>query len=170
MAKNRKRRGRRRNFFAMKAKTDLALGALGIGATVQQTMTAFGVTRVWCISGDFVWSLEDGGAAQGPILVGLSSSNLSVTEINENLDARPTSQGDIIAMERSRRPVREVGSMLIDAQGHGQIADGRLVRTKLGFWLNEGEELVAWARNEDNAALQAGAIVHVAGKLYLRWA
>ncbi len=171
MAKARKRRGRRRSnkFFAYPVKVDLALGALAAGSTVAGSLTAFGVTKVRCISADLAFSLNDATSGQGPILVGCHSSDLSVTEVNENLDARPTSQSDIIAMERSRRPVRQVGKLIADETGGNRLNHGDEQRVKLGFTLDTGTELQVFARNEDTAVLVTGGIVHVSGTLFMTW-
>ncbi len=169
MAKHRKKYGKSSKFFAYPIQVDLALGALAAGATIAGVMTAFGVTRVQCISADLTWSINNHTSTEGPIRVGLANGNLSVTEINEKLDARPTSQTDIIAMERSRRPVRDSGKFSGSATTVEVLNDGEPVRTTLKFPLNEGVELVAWARNEDTAAFTTGTIVHASGTLYMRW-
>ncbi len=171
MGKHSKRRGNRRNskFFAYPVKVDLALGALAAAATVAGSLTNFGETKVRCISADLLWTLNDGSAGQGPIEVGLHSSDLSVTEINECLDARPSSQSDIIPIERSRRPVRRVGKLINDSTGGDKLKDGNVVRTRIPFILSEGKELQVWARNEDTAVLTTGGIVHVSGTLYMVW-
>ncbi len=167
------RKGRRRrrsgNFFAYPVQVDLALGALAEGATVAGDLTAFGTTRVRVISADLTWTINDGTSGQGPVRFGLTTNDLTVAEVNQKLDARPTSKSDIIAMERSRRPVRDAGKMSIDATGNAILNDGKPKRTKLGFSLDEGKELQAWARNEDSAVLVTGAILHVSGTLYMVW-
>lgn len=164
----RRRRRRSNRFFAYPVEKDLILGALASNIAFDGDLTAFGSTRVRCISADLQWSMNNHVSGEGPISVGLSSSDLSVTEIIEHLDARPTSQSDIVAMERSRRPVRRAGVFSAGA-GNEHLNDGKAIRTKLRFSVNEGVELSAWARNEDTAALTTGTIIHVTGTLYMMW-
>ncbi len=169
MAKHRKS-GRRRSsrFFAYPIAANLALGTLADGVIISTALTAFGQTRVSLISADISWSIDGLTANEGPIEIGLGSSNLSNTETGEALDASPTSQTDIIAMERSRRPVRRVGQFP-GQSANESLKDGDQIRTTLKFPVNEGVELNLWARNRSGATLTTGAIVRVSGTLFMRW-
>lgn len=166
MAKH--RRGRDRKFFAYPVQVDLALGALTVGTVIAGALTNFGQTRVYCVSADLTYSINNHTATEGPIRVGLASNNLTVTEIAEKLDARPTSQTDVISMERSRRPVRDSGKFS-GLETEEVLFDGQEKRVTLKFAVNEGVELAVWARNEDTATFTTGTIVHVTGTLYMRW-
>ncbi len=146
----------------------MALTTLANGIIVANSVTAFGVTKAYLISADLQWSLDDNTAGEGPIAVGLTSSDLTVTEMAEKLDARPTSKSDIIAMERSRRPVRNSGAFAVSEVGE-TLNDGKAIRTPLKFVLAEGKELQIFARNKSGATLTTGAVVRVTGTLYMKW-
>ncbi len=146
----------------------MALGTLANGIVLAQSLTSLGVTEAYCISVDIQYALDGLTANEGPIDVGVSTTDLTVTEIVEQLTAQPTSKSDIIAMERSRRPVRKAGSFA--GQSPNEILnDGKPIRTRCKFSLAEGKELVLWARNRSGASLTTGATVTVTGTLYMRW-
>ncbi len=105
---------------------------------------------------------------EGPLRIGLFQGDLSNTEVGEHLDARPTGPSDRIAIERSGRPVRKVGKFA-DGVADEKLNNGVVIRTKLGFFLDEGIELEAYVRN-DGSDLTTGATAHVSGTLYMRWA
>ncbi len=169
MAKHRSRRRRNSNFFAYPLNTTHPLGTLAAGVITSAAMTAFGTTRVRVISADLTWAIAGSTAQEGPLRVGLTSSNLSNTEIGEALDAAPTSKADIIAIERSKRPVRSVGQYEIQSTTE-VLNDGKPIRTKLQFGLDEGIELNLWVRNVSGIAnLTTGAAVIVSGILYCVW-
>ncbi len=164
-----RRKGRKSsNFFAYPVQDDTPLGALGEGILVQGALSGLGITKVWVISADLQWSTSNHTPGEGPISVGLASGDLTVGETAEKLDARPTSRSDRIAMERSRRPVRRVG-IFPGIAAEETLNDGKSIRTKLGFYLDEGIELNAWARNEDSAQFTTGTLIVVSGMVYMRW-
>ncbi len=169
MAKHQKR-GRRRNskFFVYPVETTLSLGSLSADAVLLSALTAFGITKVRLISADLTWSRKGATVNEGPVRVGLANNNLAIGEVAEKLDARPTSQTDIIAMERSRRPVRDAGAFQGE-NANETLNDGKVIRTKLGFVLDEGAELSIFVRNKSGASLTTGGVVQVQGKLYLAW-
>ncbi len=162
------RHGRRRNFFAYPIEDQLSLSTLANGIVLAGNLTTFGVTEAYCISADVQYTLDGLTPNEGPIDVGLSTSDLTVTEIVEQLTAQPTSKSDIIAMERSRRPVRKAGSFA-GQSANESLNDGKPIRTRLKFMLAEGKELVLWARNRSGGTLTTGATVTVTGTLFMRW-
>ncbi len=168
MARQRRRRRRSNKFFAYPVNTFFALGAATDNLIVLSALTTFGSTRVRVVSADLSWQLNGSTAGEGPIRVGLASDNLSATEIGQALDAAPTSQSDIIAIERAKRPVRHVGLFTAETTG-SDLRDGVTIRTRLGFSLNEGIELAAWARNKFGATITTGSGVTVTGTLYCVW-
>ncbi len=166
MAKHKRRS--KGGFFAYPIEKDLILGTLASNIAFKGDLTAFGATRVFCIAADIEWSISGHTTGQGPISVGLSHGDLTVTEVIEKLDARPSSRSDIIPMERARRPVRRAG-VFSGNDTLEKLNDGKAIRTKIRFNVNEGVELACWARNEHTAALTTGSIVHAIGTLYMRW-
>lgn len=147
---------------------DMALTTLGTDQLLSGTLTNFGTTKVQCISADCYWSYDGLTAGEGPLRVGFNNSDLTDDQCEEALDAAPTSQADIILMERTKRPVREAGRFA-GLSTNEVLNDGVAVRTRLGFVLDEGAELDFWVRNEGEAALTTGSRMKVSGKLYMRW-
>ncbi len=148
---------------------DLVLSTLANGVVVATNLTTFGLTKVRCISADLSWSLNGATALEGPIVVGLASGDLSVTEIAEKLDAAPTSRSDRVQMEQGGRPVRSSGRFPV-LSSNEVIDNGNMKRTKCPWFVDEGIELLVWARNKSGATLTTGAIVRVQGTLYMTWA
>ncbi len=115
------------------------------------------------------WALEQLTPEEGPIQVGYASGNLSVAEIKEKLIADPTFQGDIVATEQARRPVRIIG------QFGGNLAsevlnDGKPIYTsKLRWPIHNSSTFVAFAYNEHTGSLTTGARVVGKGKAYCEW-
>ncbi len=160
----------RRRFAIIKFRNEQALSTLASDALLTITLTGL-AQDFYCQSVDTLWALRDGTVDEGPISVGFANGDLSVTEIVESLDANPISQSDIIAQERTRRPVRYAGQFPSGEQGGSDLVlnDGKMMRTKLGIMLNEGVELVGWIRNETGAVLAGGAVVECRGKIYGYW-
>ncbi len=152
----------------MPVEATLSLGALANDATVSSALTALGVTEAYVISADLTYALKGLTGEEGPLRVGLANDDLSVTEINEKLDARPTSQADIVAMERSRRPVRDAGTFGGQTP-ESVLNEGLPIRTTCKFHLAEGKELAVWIRNKSGATLTTGAVLQVSGTMYMRW-
>ncbi len=169
MAKHKgKRRRRNTKFQVLTVDQIVSLGALVSSGILSGAITSLGVTRYTVLSTDLLWAMDDITAGEGPITVGIANGDLSNTEISEMLDANPTSQSDIIARERLRRPVRQSG-VFAGFDTHETLNDGKFIRTKLRTSLNEGVELVIWARNKSGVTLTAGAVVRVTGKIYGYW-
>ncbi len=164
MAKHR----RTGKFVVFNVDQSVVLGTLGAGTIGSSAVTGLGVTRVKIISVDLMYSLTGFTSGEGPIVVGIANGDLSNTEIGEALDAQPTSQTDIIANERRRRPVRRMGVFSGVAVSE-TLNDGKAIRQKLFTTLDEGTELLVWARNQDTSALTTGATVDVFGKVYAEW-
>ncbi len=147
----------------------MALGTLGNGVAIAVALTSLGATKVYCISADLQWALDDATGAEGPIAVGMASGDLTVGEMVEAIDAQPTSRSDRIPMERARRPVRKAGQFSVFST-HETLNDGKAIRTPLKFYIDEGVELMAYARNRSGATLTTGAVLTVTGTLYMTWA
>lgn len=166
MVKHPKRRTNK-NFGVVTFRNASALGTLADNTLQTATMTAL-AQDFYCASVDCLWAIRDATITDGPITCGFANGDLSSTEITEALDANPTSQSDIIAIERTRRPVRYAGQFDL-AETDTVLNDGRRMRTKLKIMLNEGVELVAWVRNESGKSLETGAVLEISGKIYGNW-
>ncbi len=161
-------RKRNTNFAVLKVTAALALGAAANDTGAEAGAIGL-VDSHYEISADLTWSARDHTAGEGPIEVGLSTNDLSITEIIESLDSNPTGRGDVIALERSRRPVREVGQFA-GALTEETLNDGQPIRTKLGFRMSDSTTLNLYAVNRSGATLTTGTVITVTGKLYVRWA
>ncbi len=118
------------------------------------------------------WGLNDLTVPQGPITVGYAHSDYSVTEIKECLEAfAAIDQGDKIARERANRLVRIVGTFPSQGVSLGQavLNDGKPISTKLNWLIGIGDSVVAFAFNEDDAALSVSdPDLNVQGDMWIR--
>ncbi len=170
------KRGRRRGnrttgttkFQVLTVDQIISMGTLIADGILASSITALGVAKFTVVAVDLLWSMDDITAGEGPIQVGIANGNLTGAEIGEYLDANPSSQNDIIALERLRRPVRAT-ALFAGFETHETLNDGKAIRTKLRTTLDEGVEMAAWARNKSGATLTAGAVVRVMGKIYGFW-
>lgn len=128
----------------------------------------------WVQACDLSWSYQNADFGEGPIAVGLANGDLTATEVKEAINASPVSRSDIVARERSRRPIRKVGQISTNTSQATDVTDnvlndGNPVRTTVKMYLAEGTELNCYAFNLSGAALSTGAILRVFGNLYGRW-
>ncbi len=155
------------NFQVIPVDSNVTLGTLA-----SETVIASGLTALdddfWIQSADLQWSLLNAAGGQTPLMFGVANSDLSVTEIDEAIEASPTSKSDIIARERARRPVRKIGNFTGPASDV-EWNDGRPMRSTIKMYLAEGVELNAWVKNKSGAVLTTGGIVRVFGNLYGSW-
>ncbi len=161
------RRGRSKNFFVSKVNATITLGALTDGTVISGVLLDLD-QDAYLISADLAWSVHNMTAGEGALRVGLTSSVLTVAQMAEALDASPGSQDDRIALERTRRPVRDSGQFPI-LTSEEVLNNGNLFRTKAKMVITTGRNLLAWARNISGASLTTGGIVEVTGKVYGNW-
>ncbi len=169
MASKRRRRSRRRaGFIAIPYDHGLTLAALADGVVLSTAILTFG-EDIWLMSADWVATIIDATAGEKPIEIGFAHGDLSVTEISEALGAEVTDPDDIIAKERSRRPVRKLGHFHHGSEIDSSIANGMMQRRKIGFSVGDGHSLNLYAVNRTGAALAGGSLVRISGTLYGRW-
>jgi len=171
MPKYRKTRSRnRKGFVAIPFQVTVALDTLAQDTVVKQTILSNNFARdIYLISADAYWSMKGNTADENPIAVGFAHSDLSVTEILENLNAEVSDPSDIIAAERSRRPVRRVGQFASGTLTGFSLADGKLIRSTLKFGVTDGKQIAAWAVNRSNGSLTTGTLIECSGTIYGRW-
>lgn len=144
-----------------------SLGTIGDLAAVKQALDAV-ETKQWLISADCTWSIRNLTAGQGPIHVGFAHGDYSTTEIAEwFVNSGSWSQGDRIAQEQARRKCRLVGTFS-GVSTEEVLNDGKPVRTRLNFSLEDGQSLAIFAINASGAALTTGSLVYATGKVYCR--
>ena len=161
------RRGRSKNFFASKVEANLTLSTLADNTVLSATLLDL-TQDAFLISADLTWAVRNLTAGQGPIQLGYANSGLTDTEIGEALAASPNSQDDLVAIERTRRPVREAGSFN-GLNTEEVLNNGNLLRTKLKFVVTSARDLDIWAKNRSGAPLTTGALINVSGKVYGNW-
>ncbi len=90
-------------------------------------------------------------AGVGPVVCGVAHGSYTDAEIEEFLEqAGQWNRGNIVATrEISRRLIRQVGTFESPAVSLQKetLNDGRAIKTKLGWWLQEGQTLRLWAYN-----------------------
>ncbi len=166
----RKRRGRRsrRGFVAIPFNAEVSLSTLSNNVAIAAGVSGTFGEDLYILSVDCTWSLRDQVATEGPLEVGFHHGDLSVTELNEALDASVTDPDDIIQRERARRPVRKVGAF------NGLVAnetlnDGKMIRTRIKFSVGDGHAFAFYVMNRSNAVKTGDAGVEVEGVIYGRW-
>ena len=107
-------------------------------------------------------------AGEGPLMVGLCDSNLSVAEIAEALVADPQHVGDVPATEQGNRrvfPIWNIGPALVAGDSVEGFEDVHYP------WktMEEGIGLKLFVFNADGSALTTGTIVTVTGSTVQEW-
>lgn len=169
MAKHNYRRNRRsRKFAALKASVVLALATLADDTVISvagPTLTqAFEV-----ISTELTVAMRNHTADEGPIDYGLNQSGLTTTEVLEALDASPTSEIDVPAIEHTKRKVRIYG-VFDGALPEEKVNDGSPVRKKMWVPVPDGDPLPEiWFRNRSGGALTTGTIMEIQVTYFGYW-
>lgn len=163
-----KRSTRRKGFKAIRLDETIALSNLASNTLISQGGGIASDIDVFGISMDVLCSLHNHTAVEGPILIGIANSDYTDAEIEEWVEnASRWTRADMIAMERSRRQIRQIG------QFAGQVAeevlnDGKSLRVKLRYAIYEGQSVNFWAYNASGATLTTGSVVDFFGNIYTR--
>ncbi len=165
MAKHRKGRGR---FQALPINAQTALTTLADATVIKTVLTQLS-QDFFALSADLSVKFRGATPAEGPLTFGVANDDLSVAEIGEALDAVVTSESDIIARERARRPVRRLGFVNDMDELGADWNNGNPKRIKLKFNLANGIEIAGWIRNQSGATLTTGAIIEWQGTIYGYW-
>ncbi len=163
------RRGRKHTHFqVLPVDETLVLSTLadnGISTAAMQVLTQ----DYDIISADIICDITGLTEGDGPIEVGWAQSELTGAEILEYLDAAPTSQVDVPAIEHAKRRVRSLGSFS-GSVGAESLNDGKAIRSRMFIHVPDGEELADfWVVNRSGSPLTTGAEVHFQGKLFGNW-
>ncbi len=157
-------------WFFPRVQDSFALGTLASKTLVSTGGLTAVVGKVWCSSAKLAWSMTANVPAtgDGPITVGLAHSDYTDAEIEEWIEATTSmSFSDKIAQERAGRKCRIVGT-LNTASPTAVLNDGRPIKTKCRWIMEDGQSMNLWAYNEGNSALGAGAVISATGNLNLR--
>ncbi len=132
--------------------------ALDLGTLASKTAVLAGLSTVnersLVSSIVATWSLSDWTPAVGvgPVLVGVAHSDYSLVEINEYLEQTSSwNEGDKVAQEISKRQIRRIGVITAPPGGstfNATLNDGRPVKTKLNWIINQAQTISVWAYNQ----------------------
>ncbi len=136
---------------------DFALGTLApqdvvvsaVGDTVNERSLVSSIRCTYSLSG---YTVVDN---VGPIMVGVAHSDYSDAEIEEWIEnATSWDEGDLPAQEIANRKIRKIGSIpMVTSLAASPLNDGKPIKTKLNWIINQGQNLKFWAYNHGAAAI-----------------
>ncbi len=94
-------------------------------------------------------------ASVGPVLIGIAHGDYSDAEIEEWIESTGSwDEGDLVAQEVGNRKIRRIGQFTEPATAaQGTVLnDGKPIKTKLNWILNQGITLKFWIYNTGTAA------------------
>ncbi len=160
MAKRPKRRRRMGKYIRGNVDETLNLGTLAavtlVGAAFDESVNER--TYVSSVKAIYTLDLVTAAAGVGPLMVGVAHSDYSDAEIEEWIEnAGSWNEGDLVnSLEIGKRRCRRVG--VFDPSGEVTTAatialnEGRMITTKLGWTLLQGQSLRQWAYNMGTVA------------------
>lgn len=161
------RKRRRRPIAVAKFRGEGAPGALADQTVYVWAILNAPTTGHYLISMDTLVGTKAMTAGEGPLLVGVAHGDYTETEIKECLEQKDAFTSDMVDKEQAGRKVREIG-VLPGIQTEEVLNDGKMIRTKLKFFLQQGQALNAFVYNDSGAALSGGASISFYGKIYAR--
>jgi len=170
MAK-RKPRKRFRKYIRGAIDKAFALGTLAGNTLVSATFDGVVNERTFISSVKALYAMDEFTSAtdDGPIIIGLAHSDYTDAEIEawvENTTAGSWDEGNLVAQEIGRRKIRRVGVFEDAIGGTGSLVlnEGRMITTKCGWILLQGQTVRVWAYNAGSSALATSdPTVHVQG-------
>ncbi len=170
-AKRGRKRGRQynKNFFAIPLNETITLSTLGSNTIISANSPSAGFLRPCFIySVKAQWAMLDHVVTEGPLDFGYANSDLTVTELQEGLDAEVLDPDNIIEMERAGRPIRRAG-IFNGLSTEEVFNDGKSFKTKCSFTLGVGGAVECWIRNSSGDPLTGSTLVRVFGMIYGKW-
>ncbi len=168
MGKHCRRRGR--GFVAMPVAGSVLPSTLTSGTVIKSPLIENLAEDFFAISADLTWTIRDGTVNEGPLQIGLAHGDYTVAEIKEWLDVDLSNPANLIAREQGGRKCRRTGFFQQGLGAAGEVLnDGKMIRTRLKFLMNDGVSLDFWVHNQSGASLSGGATVIVSGTVYGRW-
>ncbi len=121
-------------------------------------------TLVSSIIGRYALSNVTPIALNGPLLVGVAHGDYTDAEIEEWIENTGSwNEGDKIGQEIAKRKIRRVGLFQTSPTSvpadTAVLNDGKPIKTKLNWILNQGESLKLWAYNTGSVAFATTAPV-----------
>ncbi len=164
-----KHKGRRAPILKGNVGEVQALGTLASNTLIGSLFDEVVNERSFLLSLNAIWSIEDLVAGDGPVLVGVAHGDYTDAEVEEVIEnANSWNRGDLVQQEVARRKVRQVGTFM--GGGESVLNEGRMIKTPLKFIVNQGQTLRLWAYNASSATLNTGAIVTLAGHVWIKTA
>ncbi len=158
----------------MRINSQASPGALAAGAVVEEAIVSATTDplRIITLEASYSWS-DIAAAIDDGCVFGVAHSDYDATEIEECLESFASIDlGDKIAQERSKRLVREIGTIssagVVAVGGSAPFNDGRPVKTRLNWMMSTGDQLVMWIRNASGAVWTTGSRVTVAGNIWVK--
>ncbi len=150
MAKKRGRRGGR--YIKGNVDEELDLGTLASRTVASGAFDESASQRMVCTSIEATYTLAQftDTASVGPIEVGIAHSDYDTTEITEYLqNGGSWDEGNKIQQEIARRQIRSLGIFEIKSNSgmNSVLNDGKPMKTRLNWVLNNGDTLDLWAMN-----------------------
>ncbi len=153
------RRGRKfRRYVRGNVNELLNISTLAAGTTLSTDFDSNVVESMWASSMVASWSISNWTniADCGPLLVGVAHSDYTAAEIQQFIDSTGSwDVGDLISQEIGKRKIRIVGTLVktgADALDMDNLQDGKMIKTKLGFMIEDDDTLQLWAHNVGSAA------------------
>ncbi len=122
------------------------------------------------ISGTITATIFSVTAGDGPILLILADKDLSLSEVEEQIELNgPVSPSDIVGNETSSRGrnIRRVG--LINMQGDGTLGGLFLKNERIRLSFNEEAAGWNWIMYNHGKTMQAGSSVRITADLFVKW-
>ncbi len=155
---NKPKRKSYRRYLRGKIDEKVDLGTLGAGVVISAVGGGLVQERTFVSSIVATHSLSEFTQAvgDGPISVGVAHSDYTDAEIEAYLETGGTwDEGNKITQEIAKRKIRRIGTFQqVDISlGNSVLNDGRLMKTKLNWIINQGQGLRYWAYNDGESAL-----------------
>ncbi len=154
-AKDRRRRRKMGKYIRGNVEESLPLTTLASRTLAQVAFDETVNERTLVSSLVAVWSIEDftEGNDIGPIMVGIAHGDYSGAEIEAWIENTASwNEGDLVQREVANRKCRRVG--VFDSDRTGDVLNnGRAIKTKLNWILNQGQTLRLWGYNLGLAAV-----------------
>ncbi len=136
---------------------NLALGTLGANVLISGvTDTVNERTLISSVVATYSLAGLTPGENIGPVLVGLAHSDYTDAEIEAWVENQTGwDEGDLVSREIANRKIRRIGLFDEPATANLSVAlnEGRTIKTKLNWIVNQGQGLSLWAYNTGTAAI-----------------
>lgn len=156
-------------WFRIPVKKTESLSTLADGTLVLEALTGVLEMNARITSADLSFALDGATPGEGPLQIGVSHGDYSVAEVEENLEvAGLLGPAAKIEQEQSNRLVRTVATFG-SVSASEVVNDGKSVKTRLNWLIEEGNFLAMWTYNNSGAPLTTGTRTRVWGHLNGYW-